>query len=407
MENKISLNTNRKNLLQLVWLRLIAVVGQVFVILATHYFLKISLPLEPMFLVVAALLLVNFFSFFFYKSQKKITDQALFCQLLFDVAALTAQLYFSGGISNPFISLFLLQVIISAILLKRIYACAIGAITIACYVWLSFNNQELCALHHHSEGDFLSLHLQGMLVSYIFAAILLLIFVTKIIANLNDRDRQILEEEKLVKIALVATGAAHELSTPLSTISVILNDLKTGVKKEFLEEIEIAQTQLNRCKNILSNVLLSSESGRFEKAEMILAKQAFDGLVEGWGQLRNPQNLIYDFAVLGEKKIIFDESLKQAFFNILDNAFEASPNWICLKVKNVKNEIVATITDQGQGFDSKILPKIGQENVTNKGGNGLGLFLAINALRRIGGGLAVKNLKNGGAQVEVKFPILK
>jgi two-component system, sensor histidine kinase RegB len=407
MENKILLNTNRKNFLQLFWLRLIAVFGQIFVILATHYFLKISLPLKPMFLIVSALLLINFYSFFYYKLQKKITDQTLFFQLLFDVAAFTAQLYFSGGISNPFISLFLLQVIIAAILLKRIYACIISAVTVLCYVWLSFNYQKLHALHQHGEGDFLSLHLQGMLISYVFAAILLLVFVTKIIANLNERDRQIIEEEKLVKIALVATGAAHELSTPLSTIAIILSDLKASAKKEFLNEISIAETQINRCKNILSNVLLSSRLERFEKAQITLAKEAFDGLVEDWKELRNPQNLIYDFAILGEKKIIFDESLKQAFFNILDNAFEASPDWVGLKVEDIKNEIIATITDRGLGFDAKILPKIGQENITNKSGNGLGLFLATSALRRIGGSLVAKNLKSGGAQVEVKFSILK
>jgi two-component system sensor histidine kinase RegB len=92
-----------------------------------------------MFLVLLALSAVSLFSFF----RKNISEKTLFVELIFDVIALTAQLYFSGGISNPFISLFLLQVIIGAILLKKIYAWLIAIFTAICYIWLSFYHQEL------------------------------------------------------------------------------------------------------------------------------------------------------------------------------------------------------------------------------------------------------------------------
>ena len=411
MESQITENTNRKNLLQLLWLRLIAAIGQVLVILVTNYFLEIALPLKQMFFVVVALSLVNFTSFLRYKSGKEIGNKTLFVELLFDVFALTAQLYLSGGISNPFISLFLLQVIISAILLQRSYACAIGAITVICYIFLSFHHQELHALHHQMNGDFFSLHLQGMLISYIFAAILLLIFVTKIIKNLNERDRDIFalkqqsfEEEKLVKIALLTTSAAHELSTPLATISVILGDLKiANLPNELLQEVELAETQISRCKKILSNILLSAKSERLEKARAVLAKEYFDSLVKEWSLIKNPKNLTYDFFGDFDKKIILDEALPQVFFNILDNALEESPDLVFLKVEALKNEIVATIKDRGRGFKKDILQKIGEANLTTKNGNGLGLFLAISALRRIGGSLQVKNLEQG-AEVIIKFP---
>ena len=166
MKDTISQNTNRKNLLQLLCLRLIAIFGQVATILFAHYFLHIELPLTAMFSVAMFLTIVNCVSFYRYKSQKNISDKSLFIELLFDVTALTTQLYFSGGISNPFISLFLLQVIIGAILLRVIYAWLIAVLTIICYVWLSFNYQELHAFHHHESGEFFNLHLHGMLISY-------------------------------------------------------------------------------------------------------------------------------------------------------------------------------------------------------------------------------------------------
>lgn len=420
MESTISQNTNKQNLLQLIWLRLIAIIGQVVTIIIVHYFLKISLPLTEMFLVLMFLGIVNFISFYRHKSEKNISDKSLFIELICDVLALTAQLYLSGGISNPFISLFLLQVIIAAILLKRIYAWLIAVITIFSYISLNFTYSHIHALHNHEAGDLFNMHLHGMLISYIIAAVLLLIFVTKIIKNLKDRDKNIyllkqksLEEEKVVRMGLLATGAAHELSTPLSTISVILNDWKEmdfvnsqkEFQKELMQDIVTMESQLNRCKKILSDILLSSGKARLEQAEMKLAKEAFDSIIEEWKSTRNPQNLLYNFRGEGAKKIILDDTLIQGFYNIFDNALEESPNIVLIDVVVTKNEINLNVEDRGKGFDEKILQEIGKANITTKNSNGLGLFLAISSLRRFDGTLQIKNLAEKGAKVEIKIPL--
>ncbi len=413
MKDTISGNTNRKNLLQLFWLRLIAIFGQVATILAAHYFLHIELPLTVMFSVVMFLAIINCTSFYRYKSQKNISDKSLFIELLFDVASLTAQLYFSGGISNPFISLFLLQVIIGAILLRAIYAWLIAALTIICYIGLSFNYQELHAFHHHESGEFFNLHLHGMLISYVFAAILLLIFVTKIIKNLKEGDHKInslkqqsLEKEQVIRMGLLATGAAHELSTPLSTISVILGDWKKmNLKKDLFEDVEVIEAQLNRCKKILSEILSSSGKKRLEQATIAPVKEVFDNLIKEWSDSRKTENLIYNFEGKSDKKILLDDILTQAFFNIFDNALEESPAFISVSVLVVEDNVVVSVEDQGKGFDKEIIKQIGKPNLTTKNSSGLGLFLALNTLRRIGGDLKIENLSMGGAKVAITIPL--
>ena len=413
MKDTISQNTNRKNLLQLLWLRLIAIVGQVATILFVRYFLNIELPFSSMFAVLLLLLVVNCVSFYRYKMQKNISDKSLFIELLFDVAALTAQLYFSGGISNPFISLFLLQVIIGSILLQRIYAWLIAAITILCYIWLSFNYQELHAFHHHEEGNLFNLHLHGMMISYVFAAILLLIFVTKIIKNLREGDekinllkRQSLAKEQVIRMGLLATGAAHELGTPLSTISVILGDWKKmNLKKDLIEDVKIIESQLNRCKKILSEILIDSGKERLEKATIVPLKEAFDELIKEWMNSRKPQNLIYNFAGKSDKKILLEDILTQAFFNIFDNALEESPAFISVSVLVVDDNFLVSVEDQGKGFDPEIIKQIGKPNLTTKNSSGLGLFLALNTLHRIGGDLKIENLSTGGAKILVTLPL--
>jgi len=414
MKDTISQNTNRKNLLQLLWLRLIAIFGQVATILFVHYFLHIALPLTTMFSVLLLLVIINCLSFYRYKFQENISDKSLFIELLFDVIALTSQLYFSGGISNPFISLFLLQVIIGAILLQRIYAWLIAIITILCYIWLSFNYQELHAFHHHEEeGNLFNLHLHGMLISYIFAAILLLIFVTKIIKNLREGDEKInflkrksLEKEQVIRMGLLATGAAHELSTPLSTISVILGDWKEmNLKKDLIEDVEMIETQLSRCKKILSKILIDSGKERLDQATIAPVKEVFDKFIKEWTESRKPENLIYDFEGKSDKKILLDDILTQAFFNIFDNALEASPAFISVSVLVTNDNIVVSVEDKGKGFDYEIIKQIGKPNLTTKNSSGLGLFLALNTLHRIDGDLKIENLSAGGAKVLITIPL--
>jgi two-component system, sensor histidine kinase RegB len=270
MKNIISQSANRKNLLQLILLRSIAIIAQGFTIWLAMSFFKIDLPKGNMLLVLAALLLFNCFSFYLYKSGKIISDWALFFELIIDVFALSLQLYFSGGTSNPFTSLFLLQVTIAAILLRPIFAWIITFFTILFYVILGFYRVEIHGISHHiHEGDFFNLHLQGMLISYVIAAILLVIFITKISKNLRERDLKLLQQGDILRSAMLATAAAHDLGTPLSTISVILNDWKKVDLKnsELTHDIEIIENQIERCKKSLSGILSESGNERLESAK--------------------------------------------------------------------------------------------------------------------------------------------
>lgn len=276
MNNSISQNTNRKNLAQLLLLRAVAILGQALMIIFVNNLLEISLPLKHMFSVLAALTLLNILGFYRYKSQKNISDKALFFELFLDVSAFALQIYLSGGASNPFISLFLLQVIIAAILLQGNYAWLIATITTIYYVLLSFYYQHLHAFHAHGEmGGFFNLHLQGMLMSYILAAILLLIFIGNIMKNLRERDEKIhamkkdvVEKNQMIRTALLASAAAHELGTPLATISVILGDWKKmNLEKGLNSDITTIENQLTRCKKIISEILTNSGKTRVEQAD--------------------------------------------------------------------------------------------------------------------------------------------
>lgn len=413
MSIEIIKNTNKQNLLQLLWLRLIAVITQFITIFFTYYYLEIALPLNSMFLVLTILILISGISFYRYKNQKNITNLSLFFELLIDVFAFGAQIYFSGGISNPFISLFLLQVIIAAILLETIYAIFVTTITIILYIALSFKFNELHEFHHHGSNDFFSLHLQGMLISYVFAAILILVFITKINKNLKLRDKKInllkqqsLEKEQIIQMGLLATSAAHELSTPLSTISVITSDWKKmPLNNDLIEDINIIESQIDRSKNIISQILSFSGRTRLETANKIKVKKYFDDLVNEWKNSRKPEKFIYEFKSHQEKEIIADNILSQAFFNILDNALKESPNLVQMIVNVDEDKVKVIIEDFGKGFSEEILKKLGSPNISTKNSNGMGLFLAINILKQFEGKLDATNKENTGALIKISIPL--
>lgn len=402
--------TNKKNLLLLIQLRWLAVGGQVMTILVVHYWLGITLPLVPMAGVIVFLVGLNVVSLLRSRSQSEVSNTELFLELLLDVAALTVQLYLSGGASNPFISLYLLQVILGAVLLEAWSTWALVAITSGCFIWLTTSNREIAMPHAHGT-DLFNLHIQGMFICFVLAASLLVLFVTRIQHNLRARDAQSAEEDHIVRMGLLASGAAHELGTPLSTVSVILSDWQRmpmfKADPELVEELSDMLGQLDRCKAIVSGILTSSGATRGEGTVRTTVNAFLDELVEEWRAGRPTIKLDYTNVFGPDAPIVSDTALKQVIFNILDNAWEASPEWMGIAVGRQGDDLMIAVSDAGPGFDHEMLAEFGKPYRSSKDrpGSGLGLFLVVNVLRKLGGTVRPKNGKEGGASVTLQLPL--
>ncbi|KHJ56102.1 histidine kinase [Aureimonas altamirensis] len=404
---------NRSNLLLLIQLRWIAVVGQVFTILFVHFRLGIGLPMREMASVLALLAAVNIASFLRYQRSPAVSNRELFAQLLLDVTALSAQLYLSGGALNPFISLFLLQVIIGAVLLAGSYAWALVVVATGCFVALSVFYRPI-EIPHDGELAIASLHVQGLFICFLLVAVLLTYLIIRINGNLAARDarvaelrRQAVEEDHIVRIGLLASGAAHELGTPLATLSVIMNDWRRadGFSSDpgLLEELEEAEAQLDRCKTIVSSILTSAGQTRGEGTVRTTVRTFFDDLIADWSRVGTARRLTYfnDFAP--DQPMVADLALRQVVFNLLDNALEASRRAITVTLSRDGDDVLATVSDDGPGFSPEVLESLGRPYVSTKGrpGAGLGLFLVSNVVRKLGGTLEARNAGDGGGTTVV------
>ena len=211
----------RRNMTLLIQLRWLAVGGQLATIAIVTGPMHIHLPLAPLVAAIAVLIAINFASLALLRRGRAVTNAELTAALLFDVAALGWQLHHSGGLANPFASLFLLQVVIGAILLTPASSWAIVVAALAAIGVLAVEPTPLI-LPPPYAADPMALYLKGSLVCFLLIAVLLVAFVTRISRNLRDRDaalaasrQRAAEEDHIVRMGLLASGAAHELGTPL------------------------------------------------------------------------------------------------------------------------------------------------------------------------------------------------
>ena len=406
-----------KNMQQLIQLRWVAVFGQITTIAFVTLGLGIQLPLPKMLAVLACLIAFNIGSQLRWHERQAATNRELFLALLVDVGTLTAQLYFSGGTTNPFAFLYLLQVTLSAVLLEAWSTWTIVIITIACLAGLSLFSEPL-TLPADPRHSFPTLYIQGMLICFALIAALLVIFITRIMrilhsgyAQLADLRQRAAEEEHIVRMGLLASGAAHELGTPLATLSVILGDWRRmpAFKKspDLLEEIGEMQAQLQRCKAIVSGILLSAGEARGESSIKTTINTFLNELAQEWRNSRQIPTFVYENRIHRDLPVAFDTALKQMIFNVLDNAFEASPDWVSFTATREDNSLKLLVSDRGPGFAPAMLAQFGKPYQSSKGrpGGGLGLFLVVNVARKLGGSVTPQNRAEGGADVMLTLPL--
>lgn len=406
-----------KNMMQLIQLRWFAVIGQLTTIAGANLVYDIRLPLVPMLQVLACLIAFNVASHLRWHEVRHVRNTELFMALLVDVAILTSQLYLSGGATNPFAFLYLLQVILSAVLLRPTYAWTFVLVTVVCMAGLSRYYLPLPLALDHERG-IESLYVQGLLICFMLIAALLVFFITRITDNLRAGDAQLAnlrqraaEEEHVVRMGLLASGAAHELGTPLATLSVILGDWKRmpefSRNPELLEEIGEMQAQLKRCKTIVSGILLSAGETRGESSTRTTLRTFLDELAREWQASRPVAAFEYDNRIGADLTIVFDETFKQMVCNVLDNAREASPAWVGMEALREDGQLVLRVTDRGPGFEPAVLAQVGKPYNSTKGrpGSGLGLFLVVNVARTLGGTVAARNRAEGGAEVTIRLPL--
>ncbi len=490
-------------------LRSWAVLAQFATLILVHRFLSTDFAWTPMVGTVVFLVLVNLLTWWRLSLDYPVGNLELFLQLCLDVNALTVLLYFGGGSTNPFVSLYLLPLVLAAATLPRRYTWGMAALTVACYsllmVWYvplptgdahaghaGHTGHTVAAsvaaaavtaapVHDHAaihmdhsqhqmhstqalplpspqsspasgrggerENQFLNLadeekngtseycrtepesapanatadtsplndafnaHVLGMWLGFVISATVIAYFAVEMAAAVRLRDAQLnrireetLRNERIVSLGTLAASAAHELGTPLSTMSVVIGEMRNDcIAPEQTENLVLLDDQVRNCKRILDTLISHAQ----ETPALINVEQFLLAVLDEWQLLR--PTMQYHYAILSAQPappLRADPALRAALLNLLNNAADASAEGLQIYLRWNTQNIVLEIQDQGAGLTAEAAARAGSAFFTTKQeGRGLGLFLANATLERLGGNVRLYNREGGGATTEVTLPI--
>jgi len=425
-------STASRQLRRLALLRWFLIGGQLLAVTVTVEGLRVALPLVTMVTICLAQAGANAVTLWRLRRGAPVGNGELFVQLGIDAAALTALLYFSGGSSNPFVSLLLLPLTIAATLLPGAWVAALAGLTFAAYTLLLRWNVPLPPslasldglkaligsttgidpVHLSHDGGF-ALHVIGMWINFAVSALIVSVFVTRLAATLRERERELaqareqtLRQEQLLALGTLAAGAAHQLGTPLSTMAVLAGEMADDPSAGALrDDLALLRQQVERCKGILRQLqedASATDTGTAQAADALIRRVA-----DEWRLLRPACPLELRLQDGPAATVVADRTLDQALLNLLDNAADASPAGVELELGWAAGECRVDILDRGPGIDRNIAGRIGEPFVSTKreaGGMGLGLFLTNATVERLGGRVERFARKGGGARTRIVLP---
>lgn len=402
------------NLKRLVVYRHFVLALQVAALLAANL-MAVSLPLVPIMLLIMVFAGINALTWARLRwLDRPVSDPELFWQLLVDVLIWGALLYFTGGSTNPFVSLFLVPISLAAASLSGRRTWTVAGAALLTYSLLMLWRIPL----PRRLGDNFNLHVLGMWFGFVLSATLISYFAVRMGATLRARERalalareQALRDERLVALGTLAAGTAHELGTPLGTMAVLVKDLagECAGHPDLAHPLRILRDQIVRCKDILSKLADSSGQVRAEAGGDVALDHYLTQLTDQWHRGRPAVGLRRQWeGTRPAPHIVSDQTLTQAITNVLNNAADACEQDVAVHGRWDEAELCLEISDGGVGVSAAAAGHVGEPFFTTKPpgrGMGLGLYLAQATIKRLGGTVRLYNRSEGGACARIVLPL--
>ena len=373
---------------------------------------------------VAAIVVSILFGYWRLNLARPIGNTELFLHILVDVIFLVLLLLNTGGVGNPLISYLLVLLAVTATLLPRAFvnSFAIGSILIyTFFLLLDLSAEQNMPGMSGNAQDMFELHLVGMWVIFVVSAVLITVFIGAMAIAVREREHHLAEarenelrNEQLVAIGTLAAGTAHALGTPLSTMSVILNDLadtdRAELEGESVEqEIGLLREQVGRCKHSINQLIRYYHKDDPSARERVtLARFAAD--IQDYILNVHPAAKVeFKLAAAPDTPFDIEPSLRHAVINIIENGIKAARQTVDVDYgldPEDARKLLIGVTDDGPGIPEEVLERIGEPFVSRrKDSMGLGIFLANAALRRAGGSIEMFNRQAGGALTLIRLPL--
>jgi len=409
----------------LVRLRWLSIAGQLVTVLMVYAGLDFELPIWACLAVIALSAWLNIALRVRFRPTQRLDPDRTAWLFGFDIAELAVLMFLTGGLQNPFSFLILGPVLLSAAALPPRMTLILGAFAVVCATVLVFAHYGL-PWDADDPLELPPIYMMGVWLSIIFA----IGFIGVYTWQLSEESRQLADalaatelvlarEQHLSQLDGLAAAAAHELGTPLSTITVIARELERALEANspYAEDVRLLREQAQRCRDILAKLTeLSSGGAPFDRMKL---SALIEEVVAPHRNFGVAINIVWPPDGAQEPVGARNPAILYGLGNILENAVDFAKERVEVKPTWTADTITVTISDDGPGFAAEIMDRIGEPYVTIRGrqqrgqkgadiaghGLGLGFFIAKTLLERSGATLAFHNrtFPVRGAVVEVSW----
>ncbi len=402
----------------LVKLRWMAVVGQTGAVLWVHFVLGFSVPLGPCLAVIAISAWLNVFFTLRWRSSIRLNERHAAALLAYDLLQLAVLLYLTGGLQNPFSFLFLIPITVSATSLpleRTILLCLVALLSVT-----------VLAVYHLPLpwGPVDELVMPPIYIAGVWAALCCgMIFSALYVGRIAREAREMSDalatteeilarEQQLHALDGLAAAAAHELGTPLATISLVAKELEREHRDnpDMREDLELLVSQADRCREILSKL-----ASRDAQSDEMFARLKLLVMID---EIADPlRSTDVDININAPPASHREHAAPEPLFprnpaiiyglgNLLENAVDFARETVEIDVSWDRSNVVITIRDDGPGFAQDVIERLGEPFVTTRPGYlgdtghqdgeghqgmGLGFFIAKTVLERSGANVALAN----------------
>ncbi len=411
-------------------LRWLAIAGQTAAVLFTRFGLGFALPLGWCLFVVGLSALVNVFLRVRFRVSHRLNEAPATVLLGYDLVQLSALLFLTGGLENPFSMLFLAPVMISAASLSPLRTLLLGSLTgagatilVRWHLPLPWYPSEVLTIP--------VLYTTGVWLAVVLGVAFIGIYGSRVAEEarqLSDAlaatELVLAREQHLTQIDGLAAAAAHELGTPLATITLVIKELLTlvGVSgptigtKDICDDLALLEQEAKRCRSILSTIASLGGEQAGPMVEMTIS-HLLEEVVGPQREFGVEVNVMAR-GVGPEPVAARNAAVLYGLGNLVENAIDFAKDAVRVEANWTFESVTVAIRDDGPGFSSEILSRVGEPYVTSRGsgrrakseegsGLGLGLFIAKTLLERSGATVGIANVgpaHRTGAIVTVSWP---
>ena len=405
---------------QLAIVRWIALAGQLLTVIIVYIGLGYELPLTVTLGVILLSAVVNIGHLLYNRNRARVTNHEAFVLLTFDTLQLFALLFLTGGLTNPFAVLLLAPVTVSASLLTLRYTFTLMLMVAVLASLLSVYHLPL-----PWGGDTPHLpvvYLIGLWVALVLAVAFIGIYTgllashaRNVVRALSDARFNMAQEQQMLSLGSLATVAAHKLGSPLNSITLISHELEelldeNADRAELAKEIGALKIETERCRQILAG--LNEDANQIDQMshDPVAAMALIQGLVDDrFTDIRDMIHLTSTGSREGPAPVLSRRpDINHSLEMVIDNAAQFAKTKVTIDVSWNAASVIISVSDDGPGFKTAILNRLGQPYNSSRAGAdghmGLGLFISSTMIEGLGGQFKVSNRKESGAVVTFILP---